>query len=93
MSPAQCKAARYLLGWSARQLAAAAEVSHATLLAFEGSKKDTNPRTVRAIREALESAGADFVGKGSRPQAEATEVRLADGSAVRLRARRAGASS
>lgn len=85
MTPAQCKAARHLLGWSARRLAEAADVSHTTLLHFEGSKADTGRRTVKAIRGALEAAGVEFMGRGTRDQARVRTIELDDGSGVRLR--------
>ena len=42
-------------------LAAAAQVAQATLTDFEAGKRTPYPRTLSAIRTALESAGVEFI--------------------------------
>ncbi len=42
-------------------LANAAQVAHATLTEFEAGKRTPYPRTLTAIRAALEAAGAEFI--------------------------------
>lgn len=61
ISPAQCRAARGLLGWTQQQLGTEAEVSPSTVKFFEGDKKTTHPRTVEALRRAFEAAGVEFL--------------------------------
>jgi transcriptional regulator with XRE-family HTH domain len=69
--------ARAGLGMTAEQLAAAARVSKVTLSDFEIGKRSPHPRTLAAIRTALESAGVDFIaenggGAGVRLRKEAS---------------------
>jgi predicted transcriptional regulator len=64
MSPAQCRAARALLGWTQDDLAAKAEVSGPTIRIFEGEKGRTRPSTVSLLRRALEEAGVHFTERG-----------------------------
>jgi transcriptional regulator with XRE-family HTH domain len=61
MTPAQCRMARAGLGWGVRDLAAAAAVAMGTLVDFEGGKRTPQPRTLAAIRAALEAAGVEFI--------------------------------
>ena len=56
----QCAGARKLLGWSRRELAAAALVAERTVDALEGGDSRPHPRAVENIRIALEAAGAQF---------------------------------
>jgi transcriptional regulator with XRE-family HTH domain len=58
--------ARAGLGMRAETLAAAAGVSKVTLSDFEIRKRSPHPRTLIAIREALEAAGAEFT-SGDQP--------------------------
>jgi transcriptional regulator with XRE-family HTH domain len=60
MTPKQCKMARAGLGLGVRDLAAAAKVSTNTLTRFEAGE-DLRPRTIDAIRAALEAAGVEFI--------------------------------
>lgn len=53
--------ARAGLGMTAEQLAMAAGVSKVTLSDFEIGKRSPHPRTLAAIRGALESAGIEFI--------------------------------
>ena len=83
MTPEQCKAARQLLGWTVRRLATEADMSPATIVAFESDAKDTRRRTVMVMRMALERGGVRFTA-GSGGAAHPVEVRFSDGGAIRL---------
>ncbi|TGQ73340.1 XRE family transcriptional regulator [Mesorhizobium sp. M00.F.Ca.ET.186.01.1.1] len=64
LSAEQARVARALLKWSRVRLAAKANLSEATIGEFEKGKKP-RPRTVAAIRRALEAGGIVFADKGS----------------------------
>lgn len=66
VTAAQVRAARALLNWSQRGLSAASGVSHRTLARFELEDATPQPRTVAALRSALEAAGIEFVEGGAR---------------------------
>lgn len=53
--------ARAGLAMRADQLADAAKVSRVTLSDFEAGKRTPHPRTLDAIRSALEAAGVEFI--------------------------------
>jgi transcriptional regulator with XRE-family HTH domain len=59
-SPAQCRAARALLGWTQAALAAEAGVGQRTVADFERGCRGVQPRTLRSIAAALEAAGVEF---------------------------------
>ena len=61
ISPAQCRAARALLGWSQDQLSVASKVAKATIANFEAGKRAPYERTLADIRESLEAAGVSFI--------------------------------
>lgn len=61
MTPAQCRAARALIGMSQDELATAAGVAKRTIASFEAEGRRPYARTVAALREALEAAGAEFL--------------------------------
>ena len=61
ISPAQCRAARALLGWNQLQLAEGARVSRQTLVDFEREARTPYPNNLAAIRAALEAAGVEFI--------------------------------
>ena len=63
ISPAQCRGARGLLGWSQDELTAAVGggVSKRTIVRFERDETRPHVTTARAIRAALEAAGVVFV--------------------------------
>jgi transcriptional regulator with XRE-family HTH domain len=63
--------ARASIGWGVRELAAAAAVAGSTLVDFESGKRQPHPRTLAAIRAALEAAGVEFT------NGDAPGVRLA----------------
>jgi transcriptional regulator with XRE-family HTH domain len=60
----QIKAARALLGWTIRDLAAKAEIGFSTLVRFE--QADGVPgghvKTLEAVKSAVEKAGIEFIG-------------------------------
>jgi transcriptional regulator with XRE-family HTH domain len=56
--------ARAGLGMTAEALAAAAKISKVTLSDFEIGKRAPHPRTLAAIRAALEAAGVEFTNGG-----------------------------
>ncbi len=60
MTPAQCRMARAALGLGVREVAALAEVSTNTITRLERGDA-LYPRTVEAIRAALEVAGVEFI--------------------------------
>jgi transcriptional regulator with XRE-family HTH domain len=60
MNAVQSKMARAAVGWGVRELAKAAGVSVDTVSRLERGE-ELMPRTVEAIRSALESAGVIFI--------------------------------
>ena len=60
LTPEQCKMARAGTGMGIKELAEAAEVSPNTVVRLEGGE-NIRPRTLRAIRAALEAAGVEFI--------------------------------
>ncbi|OUI92870.1 DNA-binding protein [Acetobacter indonesiensis] len=60
MTPEQCKMARAGLGLGVRELAVLANVSTNTITRLERGEA-LYPRTVEAIRSALETAGVQFI--------------------------------
>jgi ribosome-binding protein aMBF1 (putative translation factor) len=60
MTPAQCRAARGLLGWTAADLARAASVSVFTIRNFEEERSVPDPAIVRSMRRAFDGAGIRF---------------------------------
>ena len=74
MTPAQCKMARAGLGLGVRDLAKLADVSTNTVTRLERGE-DLYPRTIEAIRTALETAGVEFIAENG------------GGAGVRLRGR------
>jgi ribosome-binding protein aMBF1 (putative translation factor) len=58
ITPAQCRAARGLLGWSQSNLSAASKTATKTIADFE-----RGARTLEDVRGALESAGVVFIEK------------------------------
>jgi len=59
MTPAQCKAARKLLGWSIEELAHRALRSHSAVGDFERAKRPVTAQTVASVRRAFAEAGVD----------------------------------
>ena len=61
MTPAQCRAARALVRLSQDDLAEASKVAKATIAAFELDQRQPYPRTLVALRSALEDHGVVFI--------------------------------
>lgn len=61
ISGEQCRAARGLIGWTARQLAEAARVGVMTISRFEAGQGETYPATRTVVQNALEAAGVHFI--------------------------------
>ncbi|QGA57011.1 helix-turn-helix transcriptional regulator [Brucella sp. 2280] len=76
ISPAQCRAARALLGWSQDELARVSKVSKATLANFELDKRTPYDRTLADLQRAFEVAGVVFMAEGEL---------IAGGAGVRLK--------
>ena len=66
MTPAQCRAARALIGWSQDELATASKVAKATIANFELAKRAPYERTLNDLRASLEAAGVEFT-NGDQP--------------------------
>ena len=60
VTPEHCKAARFLLGWTLRDLATRSGANRDTCNRFELGRQ-VQPRTVQDIRRAFEDAGVKFV--------------------------------
>ena len=60
----QIKAARALVGWTARDLAAKAEIGFSTLIRLESADgvPAGNIKTIDAVKKSLEAAGVEFIG-------------------------------
>lgn len=61
MTPAQCRAARALLGLKQPDLAQSAQVGLSTVVDFEKGRRVVAEPSVKAIRAALETAGVEFI--------------------------------
>lgn len=78
ISPSQCRAARALVEMDQAELAAHANVSRNVIVDFEKARRTPNSNNLRAIKDALETAGVIFVDQNG------------DGPGVRRRRYRAG---
>jgi transcriptional regulator with XRE-family HTH domain len=65
-APAQCRAARALLGWSQSELSEASGVATKTIADFEREDRSPYARTLNDIKEALEIAAIEFT-NGDNP--------------------------
>jgi transcriptional regulator with XRE-family HTH domain len=61
VTPAQCRAARGLLGWSQQELARQARVGIVTVHQLETGISQPRRATLEVIRRAFESAGVEFI--------------------------------
>lgn len=77
ISPAQCRAARSLIGWSQDKLAAESKVAKATIANFESGKREPYDRTLLDLKATLESAGVIF---------QSDKEMVSGGPGVRLKA-------
>ena len=57
----QCRGARAMLGLSQSELEAASQVTKKTIADFERGATRPQPRTLGALRAALEAAGIEFI--------------------------------
>ena len=64
LSPAQCRAARGLLGWSQGDLADRAGVSRSTVKDFETERHALHHSTERLLIEAIEAGGVALIAAG-----------------------------
>jgi transcriptional regulator with XRE-family HTH domain len=60
MTPAQCRAARALLGITQSQLAHASRLGLSTVVDFEKGRRIVSEEAVKAIQTALQRAGIEF---------------------------------
>ena len=67
MTPAQCRAARAMLGLEQGEVADSAGIARATLIDFEKGQRIPRQATVASIRAALEAAGVQFLDNGEGP--------------------------
>jgi transcriptional regulator with XRE-family HTH domain len=67
ISPSTCRAARALLDWPQRRLAAAAAVSVSAILAYEAGHRAMRPAGLAAIERALREAGVEIIDDGDTP--------------------------
>jgi transcriptional regulator with XRE-family HTH domain len=61
ISPAQCRAARGLIAWSQQDLAKAAGVGAVAVHQLENGVSNSRRSTLTVIRQALETAGVEFI--------------------------------
>jgi transcriptional regulator with XRE-family HTH domain len=61
LAASQCRAARGLLDWTQQELADAARIGVATIRQFEGGATEPRHATLVVLRQALESAGVEFI--------------------------------
>jgi len=61
VTPAQCRAARALLGWNQQELARQARVGIVTVHQFEAGLSEPRRATIEVIQRAFESAGVEFI--------------------------------
>jgi transcriptional regulator with XRE-family HTH domain len=64
ITPEQCRAARQLLNWTAQDLESASGMSARTISLFETSKRELRSDNMKAIIDALELAGIEFLPDG-----------------------------
>ena len=60
-TPAQCRAARGLIGWSQQELARQAQVGIVTVHQLEAGLSQPRRATLEVIQRAFESAGIEFI--------------------------------
>ena len=61
MSPAQCRAARALLGMTQSELAKNARLGLSTIVDFERERRRVSSDAAKAMQDALERAGIEFI--------------------------------
>lgn len=65
MSPEQSRAGRALLNWSQPELVKKSGLSIATVKRFESGQAPVSEAAVEAMRQAMESAGVEFIENGA----------------------------
>lgn len=83
ITPEQCRAARALLDWTQRDLAARAKLSTLTIREFERNKSRLKDSTAQLLRMVLEAEGVVLIdenggGPGARLAAPAEKAGGAD---------------
>lgn len=76
ITPEQCRAARSMISLKQEELCEVANITHKTLVDFEGGKTKPYARTLVAIRDALEKAGVTFIDDGAASPDGGPGVRL-----------------
>ena len=66
LTPAQCRRARHLLGWSQVRLAAHSAASPTSIGRLESGAVPQDRRILSDIRAAFEAAGVEFPERGNR---------------------------
>ena len=61
ITPAQCRAARGLLSWKQRDLAAHSGVGYSTIRKFEAEETAARNSTLVVLRLTFEKAGVEFI--------------------------------
>ena len=61
MSPAQCRAARALLGLTQPMLAQASRLGLSTVVDFERGRRAVSEQAIDSIRTALQERGVEFI--------------------------------
>ena len=61
ITAAQCRAARGLLKWQQKELAARTGIGVLAINKFEGDKTSPHHATLKVIRETFEAAGVQFI--------------------------------
>ncbi len=78
LAPEQIRMARAALGWSARELAEAADVAQSTIVRYETGKGGLHTSSLKRIEDALASRGLIFLDDGdSRPGGRGVRFRSA----------------
>ena len=61
ISPAQCRAARALIGWTQPKLAKAANLGLSTVVDFEKERRTLSAQSIRCLTDTLQNAGIEFI--------------------------------
>jgi len=77
ITPAQCRAARGLLGWSQSELASSSKVGLMTIKRFEAGSGTTRPLTLSVIRQTLELNGIVFIDDNGQSSATPISIGVA----------------
>ena len=91
MTPAQCRAARGLLGWSQSELGERARVAQKTITKFESEARVPHPRTIEALVKVFEGEGVVFL-EATETVVIAVGIRVGSAAAAKLQGGGAGGS-